>query len=265
MKILFTSDIHGLMSAITDFTKLLKTDDFDVGVISGDILDDGIPDNEMEDMFLSNQLDPDDFIEELPDADDSWEESMEKAIKRLHSPENPIFKALKLREDKIKTILSEADKPVFLIGGNHDLTDWTDYKKIINIHNRKLKLGKYNFVGYKWTKLHRREEDHKIDILKLKILVNRKTILVTHEPAFGILDGSDSNDQIHLGSEYLLKMIKRKKPILHLFGHTHKQFGIEGKSVNGAYPEIRKFVSIDTETNKIEFIDPAGLYPYREK
>ena len=71
MKILFTSDLHGLMSAIRDFSKLLENGDYDVGVISGDILDDGIPDNELEEMFQLTELEPDDFIEELPDADDS--------------------------------------------------------------------------------------------------------------------------------------------------------------------------------------------------
>jgi Icc-related predicted phosphoesterase len=118
-----------------------------------------------------------------------------------------------------------------------------------------VKFGKYNFVGYKWTKLNRYEEDHKIDIKKLKKLVNRRTILVTHEPAFGILDGSDDKDAIHLGSKYLQKMIDRKKPRLHLFGHTHRQFGFVGKFINGAYPRVKKFVSIDTELNKIKFID----------
>ncbi len=47
MKILFTSDIHGFMPAFKNFSDLLKTGDFDIGIISGDILDDGIPDNEL--------------------------------------------------------------------------------------------------------------------------------------------------------------------------------------------------------------------------
>lgn len=243
------------MPAFYDFSNTLKFGDFDVGIISGDILDDGIPDNELEEMFQLTELDPDDFIEELPDADDSWEEILEKAVDKLHEKDHPFLKALNLKEQKCKDILSQADKPIFLVGGNHDLTNWVDYKKIINIHDKRVKLGKYNFVGYKWTKLNRYEEDHKIDIKKLKKIVNRKTILVTHEPAFGILDGSDDKDAIHLGSKYLKKMIIRKKPKLHLFGHTHRQFGFVGKFINGAYPRSRKFISIDTELNKIKFID----------
>ncbi len=65
----------------------------------------------------------------------------------------------------------------------------------------------------------------------------------------------DGNDAIHLGSKYLKEMIDRKKPKLHLFGHTHRQFGFDGNFVNGAYPWVKKFISIDTELSIIEFID----------
>lgn len=41
MKLLFTSDLHSDIEAFERFTSLLK-DQFDLGVISGDLLDDGI-------------------------------------------------------------------------------------------------------------------------------------------------------------------------------------------------------------------------------
>lgn len=48
-------------------------------------------------------------------------------------------------------------------------------------------------------------------------------VLISHSPAYGILD---FNDGIHYGSEELLSRIKEICPRLHLFGHIHKQHGI---------------------------------------
>ena len=47
-------------------------------------------------------------------------------------------------------------------------------------------------------------------------------ILITHTPPFGILD---FDDNIHYGSEELLNCITVVQPRLHLFGHTHSQYG----------------------------------------
>lgn len=53
-------------------------------------------------------------------------------------------------------------------------------------------------------------------------------ILITHSPAFGILDLDDSIDgeSIHYGSEELLKRVSAIHPRVHLFGHVHRQHGI---------------------------------------
>lgn len=51
---------------------------------------------------------------------------------------------------------------------------------------------------------------------------NDTDILITHSPAYGILDYDDG---INYGSEDLLSVIMRVSPIVHLFGHIHKQHG----------------------------------------
>jgi predicted phosphodiesterase len=38
MKILFSSDIHGLIPAYKQFSELLKNSDFDLGILSGDLM-----------------------------------------------------------------------------------------------------------------------------------------------------------------------------------------------------------------------------------
>lgn len=245
MKILFTSDLHGLIPAFNEFSEKLKNEDYQFGVIAGDILDDGISDNDLDEIYQLTELHPDDFLMELPDADESWDETMNKAISNMHNPENPYMKALYYKEQQLKDILNTAQKPIYIIGGNHDSTNWEDDRFVINIHNKRIKIGRYNIVGYRWTRLDRSEEDHIKDIKKLKWKVNRKTILVTHEPAHSILDSLGSeNDKIHLGSKEIRRLVDRKKPRFHLFGHVHRAYGRLGNAINGAYPISRDFNTV---------------------
>lgn len=48
-------------------------------------------------------------------------------------------------------------------------------------------------------------------------------VLITHSPAYGILD---FDDNIHYGDERLLAKVMEIHPRLHLFGHIHAQHGI---------------------------------------
>lgn len=52
---------------------------------------------------------------------------------------------------------------------------------------------------------------------------NNTDVLITHSPAYGILDLADD---INYGSEELLQSLARINPRLHLFGHIHRQHGI---------------------------------------
>lgn len=76
-------------------------------------------------------------------------------------------------------------------------------------------------------------------------------ILITHSPAFGILD---FDDNINYGSEELLQAVTNINPRVHLFGHIHKQHGITtiGTTIfsNGAI--INEDYSILNHPNIIE-------------
>lgn len=48
-------------------------------------------------------------------------------------------------------------------------------------------------------------------------------MLITHSPAYGILD---FDDNINYGDEQLLAKVIEIQPHLHLFGHIHSQHGI---------------------------------------
>lgn len=53
-------------------------------------------------------------------------------------------------------------------------------------------------------------------------------ILITHSPAYGILDFDDSIDGefIHYGSKEILERVINIHPRAHLFGHIHRQHGV---------------------------------------
>ncbi len=71
-------------------------------------------------------------------------------------------------------------------------------------------------------------------------------VLVTHSPAYGILD---FDDNINYGDEQLLSKVMQIHPRLHLFGHIHAQHGIvieqgitfsNGAIINADYTKIAK-------------------------
>ncbi|MBD5201158.1 MAG: serine/threonine protein phosphatase [Bacteroidales bacterium] len=53
-------------------------------------------------------------------------------------------------------------------------------------------------------------------------------ILITHSPAFGILDLDESigGEKIHYGSEEILEKVMKIHPRAHLFGHIHRRRGV---------------------------------------
>ena len=56
-------------------------------------------------------------------------------------------------------------------------------------------------------------------------------VLITHSPAYGILDLDDSigSELIHYGSEEILERVMKIHPRAHLFGHVHRQHGVMEK------------------------------------
>jgi Icc-related predicted phosphoesterase len=264
LKYLVTSDLHGKYEAYERFSSMLERDDYDAGIIAGDLLDDGVPDEELPEIFANTDLSPDDFLPELALETESRDEYMQRQIARLHSPYDPFVRANQYKEDKLRRILCRSGKSIFLVLGNHDLTPWADGACIVNLHMKRHKHGALNLVGYRWTAMERSPEDRAGDATELARLIDAKTILVTHDPPHGILDlGSYgfkehtplSNEYGPIGSHELRAMIDASRPMFHIFGHVHSQFGVEGNCINASYPYQRKFVSLDTDSGKIEFIE----------
>ncbi|MEK6972777.1 MAG: metallophosphoesterase [archaeon] len=114
---------------------------------------------------------------------------------------------------------------VLAIPGNLDLNEIATLldTRSISLHNKKIKLNGFNFVGYGGGLLGNvgvilnMEEKVKRDLAKL---VDNKTILVTHLPPINSL--LDNVNGKHIGSKAVREIIESKKPFLHLCGHAHE-------------------------------------------
>jgi len=256
MNALFTSDIHGLVEAYLQFAEILKGPSYDIGIIAGDLTS-GFRPEDLESIHNYRDIANDKNLEEL----NSPNERSPFVLDML------LAKAYLEKETEFKAILSLAKKPVFFIMGNDDglvTREWTSEGQIQNINQRRIEINDINIVGYQYTNpfvgglFEKTEKQQKNDFKKLLELVDSRTILVTHGPAHGYFDKVSgypwkAND-VSVGSKALRWLIERAGPKLHLYGHIHKGFGINGKEINGAYPLQRRFVCIDLNSSEAKIL-----------
>lgn len=165
------------------------------------------------------------------------------------------------QQRSLKEILWKAEKTVFVVMGNDDGllgNEWTSEKNVHNINLTKASLNGYIFIGYCYTNLHisglfkRSEQEQEKDFGRLAKYLDEKVVLITHGPAYGVLDQAAFG--IHIGSHALARLLSKNKVAYHLFGHAHSSFGHSGNSVNGAYPKSHQFFSVDLDTGEIEVV-----------
>ena len=156
-------------------------------------------------------------------------------------------------EERIKNILDSIGIPILFIMGNDDEHEWKNGKNTYNINQKLMILNGCRFVGYQYTNpfiggsFEKEEDKQEKDFEEMKKNCNGNFILITHGPAFGILDKVNGKN---VGSKALLKFIQETEPEYHLFGHIHEEASICKNSINGAYPIKKEFYLIDIE-NKI--------------
>jgi Icc-related predicted phosphoesterase len=238
MRILVTSDLHGLPAAYERFAAALRR--YDVGVIAGDNLDQYISDDRLVEML---GLDPDEFLDELPGENDTAEDSMRRW--REGRQHEYLEQGLRLREKTTREILAAAGRPILVVPGNHDATPWDSGDNIINIHMRKVEVGGIPFVGYGCLDGGLDAERQMRLLWQVENLVDERTVLVTHFPSYMVLDHDDEGTP-GFGSRTLAEMVGRRKPLCHVFGHAHSAFGVRRRSINAAYPEAGRFIALDT-------------------
>ncbi len=74
----------------------------------------------------------------------------------------------------------------------------------------------------------RQPETLEDEVAALRPMIDEKTVLVTHYPARGILDGGSHSG----GLECLRRLVDEHDFLIHVHGHIHRTFGRSGRHFN---------------------------------
>jgi len=175
------------------------------------------------------------------------------------SPDLPVEEAQAEDARLILELLDPCPCPVLFVMGNDDLLELPSRSdRTVSIHGRRWSLGPHNFVGYQYSLPFMagvfEKPDHEIeaDLDALAPLVDEHTILVTHSPAFGILDRGILNRRA--GSHAILDFVRTRRPRAHIHGHIHQCVGRQGRHWNVGTYQARRAVLIDLDALEDEVI-----------
>jgi len=137
-------------------------------------------------------------------------------------------------------LLERASLPVIYIMGNDDMVELAPAThNLHSVHGIRLEFGGFNFVGYQYALpfmggvYEKPEEEIAADLEGMRKLVDSRTILVTHSPAYGILDYSEIAGE-SVGSRSIRIFVDGCAPLVHVHGHIHAAYGQDGKTFNVA-------------------------------
>ena len=171
-----------------------------------------------------------------------------------------------LRKDAtwILSVLAEAHLPVLYLMGNDDLIS-LDYEdaQIRFIHGLRVETGGFCFVGYQYSLpfiggiFEKQEEEIEKDLVSIEPLLDAQTILITHSPAYGVLDRTYSGERV--GSCSLARLLERRPVLAHIHGHIHESFGRERNHFNVASAGRRRTFLIELPSCEHRILsDPRG-------
>lgn len=141
-------------------------------------------------------------------------------------------------EDFAQFIAAQDFKHKIVIAGNHDwcfederrlaAEECLNYYGIYYLNDLGIELEGVKFWGSpiqpafsNWAFNRKRGEE----IRRHWDLIPKDTdILLTHGPAFGILD--ECYDGVKVGCEVLLEIVEHIQPKIHAFGHIHEEYGV---------------------------------------
>jgi len=150
-------------------------------------------------------------------------------------------------------MLEAIQTPIYYIMGNDDFVDLNPASdQFTSIHGRRIEVGGFNLVGYEYSLpfmggvYEKREEAIREDLLQLRASVDTKTVLVTHSPAYGVLDTGILD--IHAGSRSILDLVRDCDVHAHIHGHIHGCFGRSGRHFNVATGGQCRAMLVNLET-----------------
>ena len=203
MHILAIADIHGAVSVFDWLPSLAEEHRVDLVILAGDL------------------------------SAGSWNEAEQKE-----------------QTQEVISALKKIPVPSYYIMGNDDGID-LDFEddRIKPIYGRRAERSGYGFVGYQYSPpftggiFEKPEKEIENDMRELEALLDERTVLVTHSPAFGVLDSTHSGK--HVGSRSLAGLLERKSVLAHIHGHIHHSFGREGNHFNVAASRERRAMLIE--------------------
>ena len=122
-------------------------------------------------------------------------------------------------------------KHILCVGGNHDSLLQTQEFRFTHaqlLEDQCVEISGLTFYGAPWCTgpsgfAYFATPDELME--RWKRIPTGIDVLITHTPAYGILDLPTAG-ATHLGCPFLLKELKRIQPRLHVFGHVHASHGI---------------------------------------
>jgi len=154
-----------------------------------------------------------------------------------------------------KKILRSVACPVLYIMGNDDLVDLgPDAANIVSIHGRRVELADFGFVGYQHGPpfmggpFERPEGDLENELKGLSDLMDDVTVLVTHYPAVGTLDGG-------FGLHGIRDLVEQCPVLAHVHGHSHSTFGNRANHFNVASAAQKRAMLIDLNARTCQVVD----------
>jgi Icc-related predicted phosphoesterase len=164
---------------------------------------------------------------------------------------------------EVLPLLSMIECPVFYVMGNDDFIELEATDPVHQSANRRrLECGAFNIVGYQHTLpfmggIHEKpEHEMEEDFARLETEIDQATVLVTHGPAYGILDRVSYD--LNVGSRSLHRLIERRQPRAHIHGHIHGCFGRNGRHFNVASAGRRRAMIIDLETMEHRVVEETA-------
>ncbi len=138
--------------------------------------------------------------------------------------------------EKILLMFKSTNKPLIILHGNHELEEELKimskkFDFIIFLHKKLLKINNYTFLGYGGSGFSYRDKDFEFFIKKhASELKKSNLILITHAPPYKTkLDQIHNN---HYGNLSIKRFIREFKPVIHICGHFHENFGKTNKLQN---------------------------------
>ncbi len=226
MRILHVSDIHGSKAAMEKVKELYFEKKVDLLVVSGDLTGKCVSNGNASKCVWGRRKDPKELGKDgfenrggyLVEADD-------KEIER-----NAPGLLVRASVERVKAWLEDLEGSsvnFFIIAGNvdHPLMDVVLNKFVPKSFTfRGLVFGKCSYVPFTPFGTYREAPEEVIELCLPKFPVD---ILVSHSPPKGYLDMSRYHGGGHVGSEAVLKWIRKNKPLLSLHGHIHESPGTE--------------------------------------